>query len=116
MNAALAGIAGPADARARAARVGTVVVVWFGGLAAGFVGILAAVAKYGCGLHDSGLACETSGSVYGILIVLAAVAIVTAVTMLTFEQPTRRVLIVGAVGLAALAALFALAELLLATA
>jgi hypothetical protein len=115
VNAVLAGIDGPTDARARTARVVTVAFVWFGGLAAGFVGILAAVAKYGCGLHDSGFACETSGSVCGIVIVLAAVAVVTAVTMLTFDQPTRRVLVVGGIGFAGLVALFVLAEVLLAT-
>jgi hypothetical protein len=115
VNAVLAGIDGPTDARAPATRVVAVALVWFGGLAAGFVGILAAVAKYGCGLHDAGFACETSGSVCGVLIVLAAVAVVTAVTMLTFEQPTRRVLIVSGIGFAGLVALFVLAEVLLAT-
>jgi hypothetical protein len=106
---------GSVDVRARVARVIVVAVVWFGGLAAGFVGILAAVAQYGCGMDDSGFACKTSGSVCGVLIVVAAVAVVTAATLLTFERPVRRIVIVGGIGLAALAALFVLAEVLLAT-
>jgi hypothetical protein len=103
------------DVRARVARVIAIAVVWFGGLAAGFVGILAAVAKYGCGMTDSGFACKTSGSVCGVLIVVAAIATVIAATLLTYGRPARRVMIVGGIGLAALVVLFVLGLMLLAT-
>jgi hypothetical protein len=109
------GAAGSVDARARTVRFVAVAVVWFGGLAAGFVGMLAAAAHYGCGIHDSGLACERSGSVCGALIVVAVVAVVVAVTMLTFDRPARRVLVVSGIGFALLAVLFALAAVLLST-
>jgi hypothetical protein len=45
----------------------------------------------------------------------ASIAVVTAATLLTFERPLRRVLIVGAVGLGALVVLFVLGEVLLST-
>jgi hypothetical protein len=115
VSAATSGPLGSVDVRARVVRVIAVAVIWFGGLGAGFVGILAAVAQYGCGMNDSGFACKTPGSVCGILIVAASVAVVTAATLLTFERPLRRVLIVGAVGLGALVVLFVLGEVLLST-
>jgi len=115
VNTAPTGATGSLEVRDRAVRVVAIAFVWFAGLAAGFVGILAAVARFGCGMHDSGLACETSGSVYGVLIVVAVVAAVTATTMLTFGRPARRVLIVSGIGFAALVVLFVLGRLLLST-
>jgi hypothetical protein len=103
------------DGRTRKIRVSTIFVVWVGGLAAGFFGLLGTVARYGCAASDDGLACRTSGSVVGVLIVIAVVVIVTAVTVMTNDRPRRRVIIVGAVGFAGLAFCFAAARTLLGT-
>lgn len=99
----------------RAIRLSTVSLTWVCGVAAGFFGLLGATAKYGCATDNNGLGCSTSGSVIGILIVVAVLAIVIGVTLMTNDRPPRRVLIVGAVGLAALVVCFALAQMLLAT-
>ena len=104
------------DRRLRAIRLSTVSVIWLGGLAAGFFGLLGATAKYGCASGDNGFGCRTSGSIVGILIVVAVIAIVIAVTTLTVDRPRHRVLVVGLVGFGALAVCFALAQVLLATA
>jgi hypothetical protein len=77
--------------------------------------LLGAAARYGCGSSDTGLACRTSGSVLGILIVVGVIAVVTAVTVLTHERPPRRVVITGGVGLAALALCLIAARSLLGT-
>ena len=90
-------------------------MVWLGGLAAGFFGLLAAAARYGCGASDNGLACRGSGSLLGILVVLAVVAVVTAVTVLSHERAPRHVLVLGAVGLIALMGCFMAARSLLDT-
>jgi hypothetical protein len=103
------------DARLRAIRIATVAVVWLGGLVAGFFGILGATAKYGCAARNAGFGCRTAGSVSGVLIVLAVIAIVIAVTVMTHDRPRRRILVIGGVGLAALAVCFAAAQALLAT-
>ena len=104
------------DRRLRAVRLSTVSVIWLCGLAAGFFGLLSGTAKYGCANNNRGFGCRTSGSVVGFLIVLAVIAVVVTVTLLTHDRPRRRVLVVGAVGLAALAVCFVAAQLLLATA
>jgi hypothetical protein len=104
------------DGRLRAIRLSTVSIIWLGGLAAGFFGLLGAAAKYGCASGDNGFGCRTSGSVVGILLVIAVIAVVIAVTVLTHDRPLRRILVVGIVGLAVLALCFAAAQVLLATA
>jgi hypothetical protein len=103
------------DRRARGIRLSTVAVIWLSGLAAGFFGLLGAAAKYGCGSSDDGLACRTSGSVVGILIVLAVVIVVTAVTVLTHDRPARPVLVIGGLGLLVLVSCFVAARVLLGT-
>ena len=103
------------DRRASTVRRSTVVAVWLGGLAAGFFGLLAAAAKYGCGANDHGLACRTTGSALGVLVVIAVVAVVTVVTVLTHERPPRRVLTLGGAGLLALLVCFVAAQALLGT-
>lgn len=104
------------DQRLHAVRLSIVGLVWLAGLAAGFVAILAAVARYGCSTTDDGLACKTSGSVLGWLAVVAVIATVTAVTLMTLTRPARGVLMIGGFGLAALAFCFVAARSLLATA
>ncbi len=104
------------DQRLRTIRVSTVIVIWLSGLVAGFFGLLGAAARYGCGAGDDGLACHTSGSVAGVLIVVAVISVVTAVTVLSQDRPVRGVLVIGGVGLAALALCFVAARSLLATA
>ncbi|MDT4925565.1 MAG: hypothetical protein QOG01_3278 [Pseudonocardiales bacterium] len=89
--------------------------MWIGGLAAGFFGLLGAVARYGCGVNDNGLACRGSGSTLGVLIVVAVVSVVTVVTVLSHERPPRRVLVVGGAGLIALLGCFLAARGLLDT-
>jgi hypothetical protein len=103
------------DRRARTTRVSTVGVVWLAGLAAGFFGLLGAAARYGCGANDHGFGCRGSGSVVGVLIVVAVVAIVTAVTVLSFDRDPRRVIGIGGLGLIALAVCFVAARTLLGT-
>jgi hypothetical protein len=95
--------------------VSIVGLVWLCGLAAGFFSILAAAARYGCGRNDSGLACRTSGSVLGILLVIAVITVVAAVTVMTHDRPARRVMIAGGVGFASLVACLVAAHGLLAT-
>jgi hypothetical protein len=93
----------------------TVSIVWLCGLVAGFFGLLAAAARYGCGSSDNGLACRGSGSVVGVLIVVAVIAVVTAVTVMTHDRPPRRVVAIGGIGLAALVFCFVAARALLGT-
>jgi hypothetical protein len=93
----------------------TVTVVWLGGLAAGFFGLLGAAARYGCGASDKGLACHGTGTTLGVIIVLAVVATVTAVTVLTHDREPRPVLAIGGAGLVALALCFVFARMLLGT-
>ncbi|MDT4913974.1 MAG: hypothetical protein QOC66_3102 [Pseudonocardiales bacterium] len=89
--------------------------MWVCGLAAGFFGLLAAAARYGCGASDTGLACRTSGSVIGILVVIAVIIVVTTVTVLSDDQPPRRLMTIGGTGLAALLLCFLAARALLST-
>jgi hypothetical protein len=104
------------DRRVHTIRVGTVLLVWLCGLAAGFYGLLAAAARYGCGVHQTGLACRGSGSLIGILIVIVVIAVVTAVTIVVPNRPPRGVLIAGGAGLAALVLCLVAARSVLATA
>jgi O-antigen ligase len=103
------------DRRARATRLSILTVIWLSGLAAGFFGLLAAVARYGCGANDNGLACRGSGSIVGILIVIAVVGVVTAVTVMTHDRMPRRVIAIGCVGLGAVMVCFIAARSLLGT-
>jgi hypothetical protein len=89
--------------------------VWLGGLVAGFFGLLAAVATYGCADSDPGLACRTSGSLLGVVVVLAVIAIVTAVTLLSHGRPPRGAALLAGSGLVALVVCFVAARMLLDT-
>lgn len=104
-----------ADSRERRVRLSTLLAIWLAGLAAGFFGILASFARYGCGAAAQGLGCSTSGTVLGALVIIAVVALVTAVTVVTFEREPRRVLVVGAIGLAGLGLCYLAAQALLST-
>jgi hypothetical protein len=104
------------DQRDRPIRLSAVAAVWLAGLVAGFYGLLGAAARYGCGVNDHGLACRGSGSVLGILIVVAVIGVVTAVTLLAADRPRRSTVTIAGVGLAALVFCFIAARSLLATA
>ena len=106
---------GEADRRARAIRLGTLALVWLAGLVAGFFGLLSAVATYGCSDSDPGLACRTSGSLLGAVVVLAVIAVVTAVTVLSHDRPPRVTGLLAGSGLAALVVCFVAARMLLDT-
>ena len=104
------------DPRQRAIRLATLAFVWLCGLAAGLDATLAAAAKYGCMSGDQALACKTSGSVLGIVLLITVIAILTVVTLATTNRPTRRVLVIGAAGVLALAICAVAASALLSTA
>jgi hypothetical protein len=106
---------GVRDARARAVRRIAVAVIWLAGLGAGFVAILSAAAGYGCGDSDTGLACRTSGSLLGVLLVVVVIAVVTAVTVATVGRDQRMVFLLGGTGLIALVLCFLAARWLLST-
>ena len=102
--------------RLRAIRLSTVALVWICGLAAGLYATLAAAAKYGCMSGDQALACKTSGSVLGIVLLITVIAIVTVVTLATMNRPARPLLVIGGLGILALAICAVAAASLLATA
>jgi hypothetical protein len=104
-----------ADRRARAIRLGALALVWLAGLLAGFFGLLAAVATYGCADSDRGLACRTPGSLLGAVVVLAVIAVVTVVTVRSQGRPPRSVAVLTGSGLVALLACFVAARMLLDT-
>jgi hypothetical protein len=103
------------DERARVVRVTMLVVIWLGGLAAGLFALLAAAAKYGCAPAAGGLGCTTSGSLLGFGLVLVVIAVVTTVTVLTFDREPQRSITVGVLGLVALLACFLVAQGILGT-
>ncbi len=104
-----------AERAARSTRLVTVVLVWAGGLGAGIYALVAAVARYGCAPGHHGLACRGSGSATGFVVVALALAVVTAVTLLTAGRRPRVVLIAGLCGLVALGLCAYAARSLLAT-
>ena len=107
---------GEDERRLRVTRRGTVAAVWLAGLLAGFYGLLAATARYGCAGSDNGLACHVGGSVVGVLIVVAVLAVVTAVTLLSDRGSSREILVLGGSGVIALGVCFVAARMLLASA
>jgi hypothetical protein len=104
------------DERLRTIRLLALAAVWAVGLAAGFFAFLSAAARYGCSDNQRGLACRTSGSIAGILLVLAVIAIVTAVTIMAADRPARRMVTIAVAGVVALAVCLVAARSLLATA
>jgi hypothetical protein len=104
------------DQRLRAIRLSSLAFVWLCGLAAALYAVLAAAAKYGCVTGDQGMACKTSGSVLGIVLLITIIAIVALVTLTTMNRPPRRVLVISGFGVAALAVCGVAAASLLSTA
>ena len=104
------------DQRLRVIRLSTIAIVWLSGLAAGLYSLLSAAAKYGCMSGADGLACRTSGSVVGIVLLVTVLAIVTLVTLTTANRPARPVLVIGGIGLVALVVCLIAACSLLSTA
>jgi hypothetical protein len=104
------------DRRLRAIRISTVSLIWACGLAAGFFGLLGAAARYSCNAHESGFGCQTSGTIVGIVVLLAVIVVVASVTVLTYDRPARRVVTIGVVGFLVLVACFVVARVLVATA
>jgi hypothetical protein len=105
--------ASPVDERRRVIRLSCVAFVWLCGLGAGLCAVLAAAAKYGCMGGDQALACKTSGSVLGVVLLITVIATVTVVALTTVNRPTRAVIVISAVGVVALAiCTFAAASLL----
>ena len=104
------------DGRLRLVRGSALTVVWLGGLVVGFFGILSVAARYGCARSAHGLACRQTGSLLGIVIVVAVVAVVTAVTVYSHGRSTRAIGVSAAVGLALLVACYWCAHALIATA
>ena len=103
------------DQRLRGIRLSTIAFVWVCGLAAGFCAALAAAAKYGCVSGHTGMACRTSGSILGIVLLVTVIAVVTVVTLATTNRPARSVIVIGSLGVAALAVCTVAAASLLAT-
>ena len=103
------------DARPRRVRLVALAVVWVCGLIAAFFSVLAATARYGCATGNRALACRTSGSVLGWLLVAAVIVVIIAVTIM-LDRPRGPVLVVASIGVAtALLCLGAATGLLAAT-
>jgi hypothetical protein len=105
-----------ADNRLRLVRGSALTLVWLGGIAVGFFGILSVAARYGCSRSAHGLACRQSGSLLGGVIIAAVVAVVTAVTVYTHGRSSRVVGVAAAVGLVLLVACYYCAHALISTA
>lgn len=103
------------DPSLRRTRLAVLLVVWLGGLAAGFFGILATAARYGCGNSATGLGCSTSGTVLGVALIVAVIVIVTALTVYSHERRQRPVLGAGAVAILGLVLCYLGAQGLLST-
>jgi hypothetical protein len=96
-------------------RGSALVLIWLGGLGAGFFAILGAAARYSCGPSANGLACRPAGSALGAGIALGVIAIVTAVTVLTHDREPRRLGALTGVGAVALLGCYFGAHALIAT-
>lgn len=98
-------------------RICALVVVWIAGLAAGFFGLLSASAKYTtCGTHSKGLACGTTGTALGALLVVGIISTVSATTVLTHGKSPREVALWSAGGVGVLVICYYSAQALLGTA
>ena len=107
----------PVSGRSRWARAGTLLLVWLGGLGAGFFALLSVGARYtGCSASARGLACRPAGTAVGTMIVIGVIATVTTATVLTHGRELRRILSLGAVGVVVLGAWYLAAHALLDTA
>lgn len=104
------------DRQWRFARASALTLIWLGGLTAGFFGILAAAARYSCGPTAHGLACRPAGTAVGGGLIIAVIAIVTAVTVATYDGGHRRLAAWTAAGASALLGCYLGAHALIGTA
>ena len=104
------------DSRVRLVRGSALVVIWLGGLTAGFFSILSVAARYGCARSAHGLACRQSGSALGVVLIVAVIAVVTTVTIATHDRGLRRVSVTAGLGALALIGCYLGAHALIATA
>jgi hypothetical protein len=95
--------------------VTALVVLWLAGLAAGFFAILSAAARFSCGHTDQAIACRSTGTALGVVITLGVIAVVTVITVLTYDSSPRRILSWTALGILLLAGCYLCAQALLAT-
>jgi hypothetical protein len=100
----------------RVIRLSAFAFVWLCGLGAGFICLLVVTAWYGCAAHDSGIACHTTGSVLGAVLLVTVISIVIVVTVLGSTRPARQLFGISGAGVAALALCVIAARSLLATA
>ncbi|PZS16574.1 MAG: hypothetical protein DLM57_10130 [Pseudonocardiales bacterium] len=92
-------------------------LVWVGGLAAGFFALLSVAARYTtCSTGAHGLACRPAGTAIGASIVFGVIATVTAATVFTHDRGPRRSAAWGVLGVTALGACYLAAHALLDTA
>jgi hypothetical protein len=106
----------PVAGRSRATRATTLVLIWLAGIGAGLFALLGAAAKSTtCSTKATTLACRTSGTTLGAVLVVAVVAVVTTLTVVTHGKDRRWIAVAGAVGLVVLAGLFAASRALLST-
>ncbi|MEO8888732.1 MAG: hypothetical protein ABI301_04580 [Jatrophihabitantaceae bacterium] len=105
-----------AEAAPRAVRGTTLLLVWLAGIGAGLFALLGAAAKYTtCSSKATTLACRSSGTTLGGVLVVAVVAVVTTITVATHGRDRRWIMIAGVIALALLAALFIASRALLST-
>jgi hypothetical protein len=100
--------AGDADASG-GVRTAALALVWLVGLAAGFVAVLAAVARYGCPDGSSGLACRPAGSALGWLMFALVLIVLAGATFVLLYRSGRGPVILALVAGGVLAGLLALA-------
>jgi hypothetical protein len=100
----------------RAVRGTTLLVIWLAGIGAGLFALLGAAAKSTtCSAKATTLACRSSGTMLGAVLVVAVVAVVTTITVATHGRDRRWTIVAGVIGLLVLAALFLAARALLST-
>ena len=103
--------------RSQVPRAGALILVWLGGLVAGFFALLSVAARYTtCATSAHGLACRPVGTAIGGSLVIGVIATVTAATVLTHDQGPRRSAIWGLLGVVVLGACYLGAHALLDTA
>jgi len=86
------------------------------GLAAGLFALLGAAARFTtCSSRATSLACRSTGTSLGVVLVVCVIAIVTAATVLSYGRARRGVLTIGLVAVLVLVGLFFASRALLAT-
>jgi uncharacterized membrane protein len=106
----------PAAGAPRAVRLTTIVLVWLAGILAGLFALLGAAARYTtCSSKATTLACRSSGTTVGAVLVIAVVTVVTTITVATHGKDRRWITIAGVHALLVLACLFLASRALLDT-